>query len=294
MKTTLLTSLATIGLCGSLFGQTIFSEDFQTGQTVGTQPTGATSVRPSVNTADVFTEIVTGANNPAGGGVVGNNGVQIFDNNASAAGLEYNFVGDTASQISALRIDMDFANITTGAGDGVNINLGAGEYNSSTSLRMNASSRRFMEVRFEEDATVDFISASGSSSANNALVAGQNTLSIFINDFDSTSITYTRPDTGASATLAANSVAYFLNAGDVANRVFFETLLDLNDPTIGGTVGTTENNFGRFGFATNTSSIGLNYNYDNLAVSIVPEPGTYAGLAGVAALFLVALRRRRG
>jgi hypothetical protein len=63
------------------------------GQTPGAQPTGAIAVRPNTNTVDLFTAIVTGTGNVAGGGI--GEGVRLFDNSGSGGGLDYNFVADT-------------------------------------------------------------------------------------------------------------------------------------------------------------------------------------------------------
>jgi hypothetical protein len=268
-----------------LRAQILFSEDFETGQTVGNQPTGATSVKPNPNTATSSVTIVNGTSNPAGGGT--GNGVRIYDDDANAAGLEYNFVANSVSQVSALRVDLTFTMLSIPATAlDQHIFFSAGEYNSTTNLRFNASARRPFEVRFSDDGLVDFVSG-GSADTNNAILAGQNLLSVFINDYDSQSIDYTRPDNSLQQSLAANSIAFWLNSALMATYS-----LDLSDTTAGGTFGNTENNFGRFGLATNTGSVDLEWNFDNFTVTSIPEPSTI-GLLASGVILLIA-RRARG
>ncbi len=285
------TSCLALPLCAH--GQ-LFSEDYE-GETVGAQPT-ANSVRPNTNTTTASVDVLAAANNPAGTG----NGVRVLDNDAAVTtGLEYNFVPNVASQISAFRLDFSFSNLTvvpTGSSSDEYQTVSGGEFFDamSNSANLNSNGRRFFEIRLYADNTVDFISngAVGTDSTNNPLLTGMNTLSAFVNDFDMQSVSYTNPNTNMSATLAANSVAYYLNG-----TFFFETDLDTGDATANNpspmsNVGNSEGNFGRIGINTNTATFNTSYAFDNIVVTQIPEPSTLAGLAA-GSLFLLARRRRR-
>jgi hypothetical protein len=267
----------------------LLDEDFETGQTVGTDPVGAVSVRPSTPTTNIYTKVVDSGVNTAGTG----NGVEIKDNDAiDVTNLEYNFVDSAASQLSAVRVDFSFSALTTsGAGDDY-IAVALGAYGDARSL--GASAARYTDMRLYNDGTVDFRTATGATyDANNAINAGVNTISIFVNDYDSQSITYTGLDS-SDYTLAANSIAYWLNGSLVIMRYGEEYIdMDNGDETAGGTVGTTENNLGKFGFNTGTSDVNLNYVIDDIVISeIVPEPATI-GMLLLGSLTLFGARRFR-
>lgn len=273
---------ATAGYCDVLL-----SEDFETGQTIGTSPTGATTVRPSSPTASGFTYITGSATNTAGSG----NGVHFYDSNSSDGNmLTYNFVADAASQLSAVRVDFSFAALATaGAGDDY-IAVAFGEY--STSKTLNASARRFTDMRLYNDGTVDFRSYLGSGapySNNHDISSGSHDISIFVNDALA-SVNYTGLDSSAYV-LAANSVAYWLDGALVVMNGGEEfTTMDLDDATASGTVGTTADNLGKFGFNTGTSDVGLNYAIDDIEISTIPEPAALSML-GLAAAGFIFIRR---
>lgn len=248
----------------------LLSEDYEIGQTVGQQPNGAMNVRPSPNNATAFVQIVDDAANTAGTG----NAVQMFDNATANSStditcMEYHFVADALSQISALRADFSFAPLsTTGAGDKF-IAVGIGEFNTSRTFQTKAN--RYIDARLYNDGTIDFRNAdtNAPSSEGNALLASGNTLSIYANDYDVDAIDYTGLN-GDNYTLPANSVAFWLN-GDLVLMDGGEehTTLDLDDKTNGGadTVGTSEDNFGKFGFSTGTSEYDLSYVLDDIYIT---------------------------
>ena len=109
----------------SVHSAVLFSEDYETGQTLGADPVGAASVRPSVPTSEIYTKVVGGVTNTAGTG----NGVEIKDNDAGdVTNLEYNFVNSAGEQLSAVQIDFSFSAVSTnGAGDDY-IAVSVGEY----------------------------------------------------------------------------------------------------------------------------------------------------------------------
>jgi hypothetical protein len=269
MKSPLLTTAAAFA-AGSLALATLhaggmLAADYDAGQTAGASLTGATAVIPTTNSATTSVTVVSGAANPAGGGA--GSGFRIVDKGGSAAGVEYHFASGTAAQFSSFRVDFDFARVAAGPAASLLV-FGCGEFHSSTSLRLNTNAQRFLTVEFTGDGKANFISATGADSSGHALAAGKNHLTVFVNDKDTSSVSYARPDTGASQTLAANSVAFWLNAGHVLT-----TTLDTLDATAAGTVGTSETNFGRLGFVTFSTSTGMDWNFDNVSVTELSPVG---------------------
>lgn len=244
----------------------LFSEDFESGQTVGSKPTGAASVRPTSNTETHFTKIVAGAENTAGSG----NAVRMRDSSSSdVTNLEYNFVDGTAAQRSAVKVGFSFSAVgASGAGDDY-IAVALGEYDAERSLGSNAE--RFTDMRLYNDGTVDFRGDSGNSTGHD-VSAGSHYASMFANDHLSP-IDYLGPD-GGTHTLPANTVAYWLDGVFILN-----TALDLDDATAGGTVGTTTNNLGKFGFNSGTSDIGLDYVVDDIEISLIDAAAVPLDLA---------------
>lgn len=259
--------------------QTYLTDTFET-ETTGNQPTAAITVRPNTNTLTNLITVVDGIDNLAGTG----KGVRIFDNDvADSAALEYNFVGSAGAQVSAVQISFDFAG---GAGntDGARyINVSAGNFfDGSTSPQFGSSTNRIFDVRLYGDGDVRFYD--DGTSTNFVSGAGVNTITMFVNDFE-TAISYIAPDTSLSTSLAANTVAYYLFDG----TDYSTSTGALNAALAGG----TENNLGRFGMASLSNTVGLEYIVDNITVSAIPEPGTFALLAGALALTAVMLRRRK-
>jgi hypothetical protein len=248
----------------------LFSEDYESGQTIGDQPVGAASVRPSTNTSNLYTRVVGGVTNLIGTG----NGVEIKDEDgADVSNLEYNFVAGTNDQLSAVQIDFSFAAVSTnGAGDDY-IAVAVGEYDEDRTF--GAGAARYLDVRLYNDGTIDFRNSEGAAySGDNVLLADSNSLSIFVNDYDDKTVNYTGPDESVYV-LQTNSVAYWLNGSLITFDGAQYSVMDLSDPTAGGTVGTTTNNLGKFGFNTGTSDTNLNYVIDNIVVSTieyVPTP----------------------
>lgn len=244
-------------------------EDYE-GQSEGALPGGA-NVRPTSPTSILYCEIVNAAGNPMGTG----QGVNLKDENPDsnqAVSMEYNFVSAAAKQVSAVRLDIDFAYITAaGAGDKP-FYMGFGQWNSDRSL--NSNSKRYTDARFYNDGTIDFrrngVTNSYPDSQNNALLPGANTLSMFVNDYDTQFVEYTGLD-GATYSLPANSAAYWLNGdlvmmtSDVLTNEYIT--MDLEDPTADGLVGNTEDNLGKFGFYSGSSETDLNYVFDNVLIT---------------------------
>lgn len=275
-KSYLILSLAGLSFACNAHSQVLFSENFES-QTPGNQPTG-TAVRPTSNSADLFAEVVTGAANGAGGGV--GNGVQLFDNNNNSAfAFENNFVADAPSQVSAIRLSFDFAweqdLATSNYARG-----GIGAYSPDTSAVLNQGTNLFLEFRFTGDGEF-YASGSGSNNTGSLNLGQAYHLDIFVNDFDSQSIDYDVPG-GGTASLAANTFAAYLDGS-----LFLEDGLE-------NAALTGDANLGRMGVVSFGGFTGISHTYDNFeVVNVIPEPSTYAMLAGALILGASLIKRRR-
>jgi hypothetical protein len=251
------------------------------GDTVGLAPSvGALDVS-TVNTASNSVLVVGAAANKAGTGQA----VEIIDNDTGAgAGVEYDVASGKPS-LSAAKASFAFAwkNTFPGGTNSSEIAVAFGEYDSTTSRRLGSNGRRWGEARLVEDGTVDFASGGATTNSaddvsnnNNALVENmKNTMTIFANDYDSTAVDYTV--NGSTYSLPANSVAYWLNGRSITFGTNAYAPLDLSDvPVLGGTIGTTEGNLGKFGFSSGTTATMLDYIIDDLAVSDDPWAALYA------------------
>lgn len=245
----------------------LLSESFETGQTPGQPPAGADSVLPSIGAPDHFTTIVTGNDNPLNSG----SAVRFHDNvSNNGVNLEYNFVASAAAQVSAVRIDFSVAPLNSNGPGNDPIFVGIGEYNPGRTF--STSANRYIDLRLDNDGTVDFRGPSGSpASYNNPLSPTLNRISIFVNDFDAQSIDYTGPDENVYS-LPANSAAYWLNGSlAIMNGGQQHTSLDVSDSTAEGTVGDTQGNLGKFGFNSLSSDVGIDYVVDDIVITLLGE-----------------------
>lgn len=236
---------------------------------LGSKPENACEVRPTTPATDLSTLVVGGSTNIAGSG----NAVRILDDldgTGNGTRMSYRFADSQSGQYPAVRIDFSFAPYTLVGGSSKYIKVSVGEYDNS----MTSSAGRFLDCRLCADGTVDFKSTAGPDSSNNALMASNNTMSIFVNDYDAKTVTYTGPDNG-SYVLQTNSAAYWLNG-----RFIIETLME-DRATADGTVFSSTNNIGRFGFVTYSSDVDLDYVIDDVTVR---ELGDDARLVETAAL----------
>ena len=127
---------------------------------------------------------------------------------------------------------------------------------------MNSKSRRYLQVDFLSSDAVKFNSDSGKDRTTSIEPLSPNMLTIFVNDYDGKSIEYQHPATNESTILAANTVVYYLNG-----RFAHETKLDLEDLTVSGTVASTENNFGRIGFYSQSKSDNNAWIFDHIKIT---------------------------
>ena len=261
-----------------------------TGQTVGSQPTGASSVRPLIDTASNYVRVVSDS------GIGQGNAVRIYDNNNTTntggngvTGVEYNFVASSNHQENAVGVKFTFAQRSTTATATVNFNISVGEYTSYDGLNLNSSGKRIAEFQIRDNGM--YRSVFGGSTTNLFGLPGLNvahTVELFVNDQDSASVNYLQ--NGTNYSLAANSYAIWIdNITGGYGGIYGAVLVD------GGTAtaNTTEWNLGRIGFSSNGGAVGLDADFDNIIVtSLIPEPATM-GMLLLGAVTVLAVRRRR-
>jgi len=260
-----------------LCGQTVFiNETFDT-DSIGLAPNDPAQK----HSAQVLVQ--------SGSGAIGTDNVAHFNDATSSAGaLEYN-VGD--SGLSSLYASFDLLNAAhSGTGPGSQpIIFGIGEWNSTSgSAVLNANAKRYFNLEF---------SALGTTSTLKIRIGGTTTytatydpselqhVQIWLNDHNTNSLSYTRPDNYATAMLDPNSVVIFINGvliGSTDSGIGIQT-------SVGGNGDST---IGRVGFYSSQSDM-PNFYIDNLYVAAIPEPSTYAAIVGVLALGVAAYRRRQ-
>jgi len=192
------------------------------------------------------------------------------------------------TSISAAAISFDYHIISTSA-TVAPIVFGIGQATGSTSTSLSSSSSRLATVNLNNEGGALFqAQGTASNPANGSFTLGAvGSINVFINDFDSQSVNYTAPGDTSTSSLAANTVVFYLDGALAGSKSFSDGTLGSND------LGTTVGNIGRFGFNGFSSNEGIVAHFDNLNVSAIPEPGTYALLFGALALGFAVIRRRR-
>ncbi len=273
-------------VCSVSQAQTIFSFDFS-GDTVGSSPSGWTSVSPGTPAA-LNGAIVTN--------VSGNNQVNMYDYNTSSnARLEEDFTGN-----SSLHLSLTFtrnATITpTTSTQGLYVSLG------SNTLSQGTLANRALDIRLFNDGTyrIDRGFVSGSTYLSNGVTSattfetsiGTHTLDIFAygGTYGDSGYSYTGPDSVARL-LDAHSFAIYLDGsmllpssyGLTANGNYaFQNASFYNSSELG-----------RFGLVTGGASAvsGMDYLVDNIQLAVIPEPSAFL-LLGSGGLLLVGMLRR--
>jgi hypothetical protein len=278
MKTRLVLAFSCLAVL-TAHSQVVLNVTFD-GQTSGAQPTGTSAIRPTTNTAAVYTSVVSGAGNYAGGGA--GEGVRIFDNDSSIApGLDYNFVANTASQLTYLKVEFNASNVGSLGSSTTSLNFSLGNYSTSTTLLFGSSNNRAFQFQLFSDGNLRL----GGSSTNNQATNVQQLykVTLFINDSETESMTYLDPASTLD-TLAANSVVFYLGNAKI------NTVALAADNTGWDNSGAS---LGRLGFAGSTTSVGMDWNIDNIVVTALPVPEPAATGLGALGLAAMALRRRR-
>ncbi len=233
----------------------LLSVDFES-DTLNLKPTTSGAiVRPATSTVTNYVTVVSSSTNKAGTG----QGVRFLDNSTNAStALEYNFVSNSASQISLVQASFNFSCITSNSGTTSYISIGLGAYSNGYSL--SSSALRWNEFRLYQNNTLRITTNGGSAAGTYSLnpAGTSNTLVMFAND-STASMAYTF---NGDQTLAADSVAYWLNGTKIST-----VLLDTE-------VLSTTNNFGKIGFGTSTGGTSMDYAFDNIQVWQILPPST--------------------
>lgn len=277
-KIPLLLAIAVLPLAAS--AQTVYiNETFDT-DTIGQLPSDPAQRR---------TSLVTVA---AGVGAIGTDNVlRVNDSsNTTASLIEYN-VGDSA--LSGLYAQFDLIN-NAGNNTGTAANpfvFSIGAWNDTTgSATLGSTANRAIGVEFYATGSSSTlrIRSGGTTLGSNTTynMTAQQTVKVWINDHGTNTLNYTRPDNYTTATLNANSVVIWVNdvligGGTASGFALVSTFTTGTDASLG-----------RIGFSSTTTNI-LDFSVDNLYVTAIPEPSTYAAIAGFAALGLCVWQRRR-
>jgi hypothetical protein len=233
----------------------------------------------------------------AGAGVIGTDNVARYnDVGANAGYLEYN-VGAASNTVGNLYIQFDLLNnAPSDIGAKANpIIFGIGPWSDTAKQQMSANANRGFGVEFYQSGSNSAGTLTVRTNSSGFVTTDYNklalqTVKIWVNDNDSTGISYVRPDTLASATLGANSFVLWIN--DTLVSGFTASGVGMNMAGAGSTVGNTT--LGRLGFDTTTSGT-ADFLIDNLLVTdiaVIPEPSSVALLLG-GCLMLGWFTRRR-
>lgn len=292
MKTTpRLRLLALLGFAGLLApaarAQTVYlNETFET-DTIGSAPSDSAQYRASLTTV------------AAGNATIGTGGqvANLNDNSSSGASqLEYNVGG---SALGSLYVQFDLLNnAPSGTGSGTQpLIFGIGNWSTSTSAVLGASSNRAFGLEFSglgDSATLKIRVGSSAVFTGTYTMTALQTVKIFINDHDTSTLDYLNPSTGLTSTLNANSAVVFINDSLFSTETSSGFVMSVAGTTGGNTTGDTT--LGRLGFDTSSTTLN-NFLVDNIyasSISAIPEPSAYAGIAGASLLGFVCWRRRRG
>ena len=282
----LITLMAALMAAGAGYSA-LLTVDFENGSP-GFAPVGASTVKPTSTTTT--NEVAVVASSAAGTG----KGARFFDNrNDSGCALEYNFVANTASQLSAIKFSFDFApRADTATSSNGTMNVSVGAWGADGSSGLNSAVSRATEIRLDSNGRLrvlwNGVAKTVSTYANGTRVS----FDMYLNDYDSQSVNYTVGST--TYTLPANSVAYWVNGAMVLNGTAEYGSLNLtNILTAGTAISTSENNLGRIGFTSSGTNVGLDFSLDNISVTAIPEPATI-GMVMLGALAIFGVRRYRG
>lgn len=254
---------------GLLNAQILVNETFE-GYVSGDVPVGSI---PSTPTGIRFVQVVTGSANEAGGGT--GNGLQLYDNDPAVVSYGTNFVADTLSNVAAVHASFNLAmgTLPKGAAENDTMVFGIGQFGANLS----GSAGRLATLTLRDNSQ---LRVGGTLNSSYVSFADGVDIDIYINDYNTGSLTYTDP-LGFSQTLAADSVALYLNGT-------LNATIGLNTSLLGG-----ENGIGQFSFYSGTGTDNMNFTFDNLLIEVipVPEPSTWMMLG--TGLCVIAILHRK-
>jgi hypothetical protein len=244
---------------------------------------------------DAAQKVVNQVTVATGTGVIGADNVARFnDTSATLSGnLEYN-VG-TSNTLSSLYIQFDLLNNAAGStGTAANpIIFGLGPWSASSGIQLGANASRAFGVEFYQTGSSSTLKIRSNSTALVTATYGMSalqTVKIWVNDNDSTTLDYSRPDDSTTATLGANSFVIWINNALVGTET--TSGLGMNVVGAGSTIGNTT--LGRVGFDSTTTTV-ADFSIDNLIVSdiaAIPEPSSAVLVLGGGILLGWFLHRR--
>lgn len=231
----------------------------------------------------------------AGSGVIGSDNALRFNDTSSTAGgyLEYN-VG-TSNTIGSLYVQFDLLNNAPGStGGAANPCIFAvGPWSAASGVTMGAAANRAFGVEYYQTGSSSTLKVRSNSTALATAtysMSALQTVKIWVNDNDSATLDYLRPDNSSTATLSANSFVIWVNDALVGTET--ASGLGMNGVGVGSTVGNTT--LGRVGFSSSSTTL-ADFSIDNVLVMdpiAVPEPSSAALLLG-GGLALCWFSRRR-
>ena len=245
-------------------------------------------VAPTNPALKKITQVIT----EAGTGVIGTDNVGRFnDSSATTAGnLEYN-VG-TSNTLSSLYIQFDLLNNAPGnTGSAANpIIFGLGPWSNSTGIQLGANASRQFGVEFYLTGSSSTLKLRTNATAfvnTTYTMTSLQTVKIWVNDDDSATLAYTRPDNSSAATLGANSFVIWINdalvTGETDGGFGMNPLLTSGNTTLG-----------RVGFDSTTTTV-ADFSIDNVLIMdpvAVPEPSSVALILSGCLALGVFMRRR--
>lgn len=227
----------------------------------------------------------------AGSGVIGADNVAHFNDASSSltGNLEYN-VG--ASAVGGLFVQFDLLNnapVNTGTAANPII-FGVGPWSTSTGIQLGANGSRTFGLEFSltgSSSTLKLRTNAVAILSTTYTMSALQTVKIWANDNDTSTLSYLRPDNSAPATLGVNSFVVWINDSLVATETDSGYGMNATNSVGDATIG-------RLGFDSVTATV-TDFSIDNLLVSDpapVPEPSPVALLLSGGTLLVWHARRR--
>ncbi len=257
---------------------TYINETFED-DTIGVAPSDAAQKKVSQVTVE------------AGSGLIGTDNMAHFNDASSSVtgNLEYNVGG---SAVGNMFIQFDLLNNLPGnTGSAAQpVIFGVGPWSTATGIQLGANGSRSFGAEFYQTGSSSTLKlrTNGAVALNATYnMAALQTVKIWVNDDDTSTLSYTRPDNTSAATLGANSFVVWINDALLAGEA--DSGFGLNATN---TVGNAT--IGRLGFDSTTAAV-TDFSIDNLLVTdvtAVPEPSAAALLSSGAILLGWLLRRK--